>query len=518
MVSEHDRPASTTLRAKSSLAAIGDRPLEEPVVDGQVGAAGLGGARGDAPRQHVDRGVVGHAAALDHPERGLAGRLEARGLARPADGPEGPPPAGGVHPVDALDEPDGHVAPDRRLPEGPRPGDDGRHEREGVPHRRALPERPGKDGDPAPAIGEDLDRRRPHPDEQPPSVPGRAGDVLAPVDLDVAALVGAGGDPPHRVELDAGERPHGGEVLAVRLSVRPPVAAARRRVDARAAPGEERVELAERAERRHGDEEVPAQEAHGVLDGALLVSRVGVAVAALEAVVGPELREQPRLGDFSAHHPARFRGVVEDHRRGGSTPAPEDLEEPGAQALRTLRHERDALAVVRVRQRRDQQLEVEGPPAERRAKVAEVDLAGSGRPLELEVALAARRRPGEPPLFDEPLHGRVEPRVSALGDQSVVDAPRGVPLLPRCAGIGLENALDPSLVTLEGRSGPFDGKRHSGRHVLHVGVLRHGVPAQVQRTGNLGPRAPCSLHRPYIIHCVQGHGHLLHPPRAGSPK
>ena len=298
-MSEHDRPASTTLRASSSLAAIGDRPLQEPVVDRQVGPAGPAAASSrDASRQHVDRGVVGDAAALDDPERRLAGRLETRGLARPADRPERAPPAGGVHPVDPLDEPRRHVAPDRRLPEGPRPGDDGGHEREGVPDRGALPEGPGEDGDPAAAVGEDLHRRRAHADEQAPPVPGGPGDVLAPVGLDVAALVGAGGDPPHRVELHAGKGAHGGEVLPVGLPVRPAVAAARRRVDPRAPLGEERVELGERAERRHGDEEVAPEEPHGVLDGALLVSRIGVAVPALEAVVGSELREQPRFRDL----------------------------------------------------------------------------------------------------------------------------------------------------------------------------------------------------------------------------
>lgn len=40
VVSEHDRPASRTLRASSSLAAIGDRPLQEPVAGRQVGGAG----------------------------------------------------------------------------------------------------------------------------------------------------------------------------------------------------------------------------------------------------------------------------------------------------------------------------------------------------------------------------------------------------------------------------------------------------------------------------------------------
>ncbi|MGO5290549.1 hypothetical protein, partial [Collinsella sp. LCP21S3_C7] len=65
----------TTLRASSSLAAIGDRPLQEPVVDRQVGPAGPAAASRDTPRQNVDRGVVGDAAALDDPERRLACRV-----------------------------------------------------------------------------------------------------------------------------------------------------------------------------------------------------------------------------------------------------------------------------------------------------------------------------------------------------------------------------------------------------------------------------------------------------------
>ena len=66
---DDDCPAPTTLRASSSLAAIGDYPLKEPVVDRQVGPSGPAVASRDAPRQHVDRGVVGDAAALDDPER-----------------------------------------------------------------------------------------------------------------------------------------------------------------------------------------------------------------------------------------------------------------------------------------------------------------------------------------------------------------------------------------------------------------------------------------------------------------
>lgn len=84
--------------------------------------------------------------------------------------------------------------------------------------------------------------------------------------------------------------------------------------------------------------------------------------------------------------------------------------------------------------------------------------------------------------------------------------------------VGLENARDPFLVALERGPAPPLGHRRGERHVLHVGVLHHGVPAHVEHSGDLGPRAPGGIHRPYIIHCVQGHGHLLHPSRAGSPK
>lgn len=150
--------------------------------------------------------------------------------------------------------------------------------------------------------------------------------------------------------------------------------------------------------------------------------------------MGSELREQPRFRDLAAHHPARPGGVVEHHRRRGAAPAAEDLEQPGAQALRPLRHEGDALPVVRVRKRRDRQPEVEGPPADRGAEVPEIDLAGAGRPLELEVPLSARRRPGEPELADEPPRGGVRAAVAALGDEPVVDPPGGAALLPRGPG------------------------------------------------------------------------------------
>ena len=90
-----------------------------------------------------------------------------------------------------------------------------------------------------------------------------------------------------------------------------------------------------------------------------------------------------------------------------------------------------------MRKHRDQQLEVEGPSADRGAEVPEIDLAGAGRPLELEVPLSACRRPGEPGLADEPLHGGVRAAVATLGDEPVVDSPDGVALSPRGPGSAL---------------------------------------------------------------------------------
>lgn len=132
-------------------------------------------------------------------------------------------------------------------------------------------------------------------------------------------------------------------------------------------------------------------------------------------------------------------------------------------------------------------------------------LAGARRALSSELGHEpADRRvgAGEPPLLDEP----------------IVDALGGVPLLARGGEVLVEHLLDPGPVAFE--TGPLPGPPDGGdgRHVLHVGVLAHGVAADVEPSGNLGPRDTVGVHRPYIIPDVQGHGHFLHPSRAVSPK
>ena len=353
------------------------------------------------------------------PPRGRRPRTRRR--RRPFRSPEGLPAARAVHPVDARDERLGHVAPDGRLAEGPRPGHERRRQGHGVAHGRPLPEGAGQHRDPAAAVGEDLDGGGPHAQQQLPAVPGGARHVLAPVDPRVAALVRLGPDPPHGVE---------GDPWAGRASPRGPPAApppwagraARRGGPQPGAPvGEHRVQLGHRPDRRDGHEQVAPQEPHGVLLRALLVARVRVAEPRLEAVMAPELREQPRLDDGPSQAPARLGGVVGDHHPRGAAPAAEDLPEPRAQALRGLRPQRGALPLVGVRRGQDEELQVEGLPGDHGAEVAEVDLAGARRPLELEVALAAARRAGPAPVGDEAPHRRAGPLVAALGDEPAVD-------------------------------------------------------------------------------------------------
>ena len=349
-------------------------------------------------------------------------------------------------------------------------------------------------------------------------MPGGARHVLAPVDPHVAALVRLRAHPPHGVEGDTGQGEHPREVLLQRLRRGPAVAARRGPAQPGAPVGEHRVQLGHRPDRRDGHEQVAPQEPHGVLHRALLVSGVRVAEPRLEAVVPPELREQPGLDHGPAQAPARLGGVVEDHHPRGAAPAAEDLPEPRAQALRRLRPQRDALPLVRVRQREDEELQVEGLAGDHGAEVAEVDLAGARRPLELEVALAAARRAGAPPVGDEAPHRRVGPLVAALADEPVVDPLGGVALLARRPQVRLEHGLDPRLVPGECGPRPRRGGRRDGRHVLHVGVLRHCVAAHAEPPRDLRPRHASGVHRPYIIHHVQGHGHLLRPSRAGSAK
>ena len=287
VVSERVLPASTTLRARPPLAVIADRPLQEPAAGRQVGGDALPGVGCGAPGRHVDGRVAGRPPALDDPLRREAGRLEPGGGAGPADRPEGLPAARAVRPIDARDECPGHVAPDRRLAEGPRPGHERRQRGHRVAHRRALSEGVGRHRGPAAAAGEGLDDGGPHAHQKLPAAPMSARRVLAPVDPRVAALVRLRARPPHGVEGDPGRSEHPREVLPRRLRRGQAVAARRGRARAGAPVGEHRVQIGHRPDRRDGDEQVASQEPRSVLHRALFVTGVRVAEPRLEAAMPP---------------------------------------------------------------------------------------------------------------------------------------------------------------------------------------------------------------------------------------
>lgn len=350
-------------------------------------------------------------------------------------------------------------------------------------------------------------------------MPGRPGHVLAAVDRHVASLVGARPHPPDGVEGVRRKRGHRREVLGERLYNRAPVAAEGSRVEPRAAGLEHPVELLERADRGHRDEQVAPDEADGVLHGALLVAGVGIAVAARAPVAGSEQGEQMGLRHLAPRHPARLGGVVENERRRRAPDLPEDPREALAHALRALGHAGPGVAGVGVRQRDDEQLEREALSGHHGLEVAVVDLRGPRRPLELEIALFGALAVRVSPLAHVASRCGVGALVAPLRDQPVIDALRGMALLARCARIGLENGIDPcGVVGSECAARPRPRLRRRGRHVGHIGVFGDGVAAQPQPPRDLRPRDAHGVHLTYIIDFIQGHGHLLHPFRAGPSK
>lgn len=305
--------------------------------------------------------------------------------------------------------------------------------------------------------------------------------------------------PPDRVERRAGQRQHAREILRERLRGPPALPVPRSGVDAAAAGREPRVELVQRV--RHGDrdEEVAAQEAHGVLHRPLLVPGVGVAVAALAAVVRPELGEEPRLRDLAERHPAGLGGVVE-HEQARRAPDPlEDRPQAPAEDLGPLARQGDAEAGVGVRQRHHQELQVDRASRDRRPEVPEVDLRRARRPLELEVPVPRPLRVLAPPGGHVPPDRRVRALVAHLVRGPVVDPLGRVPLLARHRQVRLQDRVDPAREAVRGRAGPPPDQRGLGRHVPHVRVLGDGVPADPQLAGDPRPRHPVPVHPPDIL-------------------
>lgn len=311
-------------------------------------------------------------------------------------------------------------------------------------------------------------------------MPGGACQVAAAVHRHHAAPVRAAPDPAHGVEGGRGQSEHGGEVLAERLRGRSAVACARGGAQPVASIPKQRVQLADRADPGDGHEQVPPDEAHGVLDRPPLVARVRIAVATAHAVVGAEQREQLRLRHLAAHAAARLGGVVEDELARGAPDPSEDLGQARAHALGALGHAGDGVARVGVRKAYDEQLEAQPLAGDLRLEVAVVRLRGAGRPLKLKVAITRARRTLEPPSAHMALHGRIGAPIAPLLDEAVVDPFGGVALLARGAEVRLEQVVDPVDMRVYGGARSVRRHRRLRRHVAHVGVVGDGVAAKVE--------------------------------------
>ena len=183
-----------------------------------------------------------------------------------------------------------------------------------------------------------------------------------------------------------------------------------------------------------GTRRFPAREADGVPDGPPLVSRVGVAEPRPEAAAGPRLRGRPRLGHLPEGHPTGLGRVAGHHRARHPADGPEDPGEPLAETLRPLAPHCHAVPRPRSPGRGRGRLGPGAPARDCGDEAAVVDLHGPRRPVELEVAIARRRPPRQPPLSHEPADRRIGSGVALLLDESVAGPPRRMAPPPRSRG------------------------------------------------------------------------------------
>ena len=362
----------------------------------------------------------------------------------------------------------------------------------------------------------DLDRARSGARKEVAAVPGRACAVGDAVQLYVAPLVRADMHPSHGVEAHARKGHHRREVLGEGLGRRSVQPALRRGVDPPAAGEQHRVQRIEARHGGHGDEEVAAQEPHGILHRSLLVSGIGVAEPGLEAVMGPELGEELGLRHPAEEHPPRLGGIVEHDEARHAPCHLEYLGEPLAEALCLLAHHRDAEADVRMRERRDEELQLEPLACDGGGEGAIVGLHGARRPVELEEAVAWGLLLRELPFPHKAAHRRIGSRVALLGDEPVEDLLRAVALLPGDGAVVHEYADDKIGVPVDCRPlPPFRHRRLRGE-VLHPRILVHAVAAHAEGLRYLGRPGSVGIHPSDTLLYVRGHGHLSFPPSGGT--
>ena len=140
-------------------------------------------------------------------------------------------------------------------------------------------------------------------------------------------------------------------------------------------------------EARDRDEGVAPVAADLVLDVALLVARVGVGEGVVEPVVGGEQPEELAGAHLPAHPPADLRRVVEHRARGHAAHEREDAREPLAHALGGLAPEDLREAHVGVREAHREVVAARERAPHPEVRLAEVDLALAGEPVQLQEAL-----------------------------------------------------------------------------------------------------------------------------------
>ena len=341
-------------------------------------------------------------------------------------------------------------------------------------------------------------------------MPSAPGQVPVGVDVDPAVFVGLPDLPPDRVET-RGRQGH--QRVSVRGEafhdgrVRRPVVAPRAGQPV-AAFEHDAGELPVGLGLQGRDHEVAAQEPDRVLHTALLAAGIRVAEPGLDPVAGKERVEH--LGE--RHMPLRVAvsrsgGVVEHEHGRHAADVPEHQEQPVAQAFRVLPGHARHVPHVRVGERDHQAVVLDPFARDPGPRHPEIDLRGPGRPLQFAVSVR-RRLVGLPPPPHVPLGRGVLPVVVRLGQQTVVDPARGVPLLAGHQPVGLQPPVHQMRVRVDLRTVSAVHRRLGGA-VLHARVPRDRGTVHVQPARYLGMGHALPVKPPDIL--LFGHRYRQYP-------
>lgn len=320
--------------------------------------------------------------------------------------------------------------------------------------RWARPPAPGQGRDATIAVREYGDAVGTDAHHEAPVVPGGSGAVGVAVDAYVAPLVRPCPLPPDGVEAHAREGHHRREIDGERPRRGLPGLAAGGGVDALAADVRPRVGPGHGLDGRNRDEEAsreggrrrPRRTPSRFPSGGRGTSARGGSgpSSARTAATRPPFRRASDRPRSRRRAPPR---AAPRRRARGSRRAPRRNTPPSRTSL-----PRSTSTSIAGRGRG--RLGLEAPARDHGNEAAVVDLHGPRRPVELEVAIARRRPPRQPPLSHEPADRRIGSGVAPLLDESVVDPPRRMALLSRSREVMRRAPRGPSLRTDRSRASP----------------------------------------------------------------